>query len=143
MGAMTAIVAAPEYAQWHHRTRRGRLALWFGWLLLVAVTVASWKTMTRDTIWEFVLSAPAQAADIASRMLPPRWSYMDKLWWPIWETLNIATTGTLLAIVLGTPVALLAARNTTPSLLIARPIALLIIVSSRSINGLIWGLLLV
>jgi phosphonate transport system permease protein len=38
---------------------------------------------------------------------------------------------------------LLAARNTTPSLLIARPIALLIIVSSRSINGLIWGLLLV
>ena len=39
--------------------------------------------------------------------------------------------------------ALLAARNTTPSSLIVRPIALLIIVSSRSINGLIWGLLLV
>ena len=36
-------------------------------------------------------------------MFPPRWSYMNKLWWPIWETLNIATIGTLLAIVLGTP----------------------------------------
>jgi phosphonate transport system permease protein len=37
----------------------------------------------------------------------------------------------------------MAARNTTPSLYIARPIALLIIVSSRSINSLIWALLLV
>ena len=136
------VTLARGHPEWRHRTTGSRLALWFGWLLLVAVTVACWRLMTRDTIWEFLLSAPTQAADIASRMFPPRWSYMDKLWWPIWETINIATIGTLLAIVLGTPVALLAARNTTPSLLIARPIALLIIVSSRSINGLIWGLLL-
>jgi phosphonate transport system permease protein len=129
--------------QWRHRTTTGRLAAWFGWLALVAVTVAAWKVMTQDTIWEFLLSAPAQAVDIASRMFPPRWSYLDKLWWPIWETLNIATIGTVLAVILGTPLAFLAARNTTPSPLIVRPIALLIIVSSRSINGLIWGLLLV
>jgi phosphonate transport system permease protein len=129
--------------QWRHRTSGSRLTLWFGWLLLVAITVASWKVMTKDTIWAFVLSAPAQAADIAGRMFPPRWSYMEKLWWPIWETLNMATIGTLLAVVFGTPLAFLAARNTTPSRLIFRPIALLIIVSSRSINGLIWGLLLV
>ena len=134
---------AGGHPEWRYRTRAGRLALWFGWLLLVAVTVASWKVMTKDTIWEFLLSAPAQAADIASRMFPPRWSYMEKLWWPIWETLNIATIGTLLAIVLGAPLAFLAARNTTPSRMLVRPIALLIIVSSRSINGLIWGLLLV
>ena len=41
------------------------------------------------------------------------------------------------------PVAFLAARNTTPSTKFVRPIALLIIVSSRSINSLIWSLLLV
>jgi phosphonate transport system permease protein len=41
------------------------------------------------------------------------------------------------------PVAFLAARNTTPSTLVIRPLALLIIVSSRSINSLIWALLLV
>ncbi len=40
------------------------------------------------------------------------------------------------------PVAFLAARNTTPSPLL-RPLALLIIVSSRSIDSLIWALLLV
>jgi phosphonate transport system permease protein len=129
--------------QWQHRTTAGRLALWFCWLLLAAVAVASWHVMTKDTIWDFVLSAPTQAADITSRMFPPRWSYMEKLWWPIWETINIATIGTLIAVLFGAPLALVAARNTTPSLMVARPIALLIIVSSRSINGLIWGLLLV
>ena len=39
--------------------------------------------------------------------------------------------------------AFLAARNTSPSTRFIRPLALLIIVSSRSINSLIWSLLLV
>jgi phosphonate transport system permease protein len=75
--------------------------------------------------------------------VPPRWSYIDQLWWPLWETLNIATIGTLLAIGMALPVAFLAARNTTPSVAFVRPLALFIIVSSRSINSLIWALLLV
>jgi len=37
----------------------------------------------------------------------------------------------------------LAAANTTPSVVFVRPIALFIIVASRSINSLIWALLLV
>ena len=41
------------------------------------------------------------------------------------------------------PVAFLAARNTTPSALFIRPVALLVIVSTRSINSLIWALLLI
>ena len=77
------VAIAAGHRQWRHRTPAGRLALWFGWLLLAALTIASWKVMTEDTIWEFLLSAPTQAADIASRMFPPRWSYMEKLWWPI------------------------------------------------------------
>ncbi len=76
-------------------------------------------------------------------MLPPRWSYAERLWRPLWDTINIATLGTLLAIILASPVAFLAARNTTPSVVFVRPVALLVIVASRSINALIWGLLLV
>ena len=68
---------------------------------------------------------------------------MSELWKPIWDTINIATLGTLAALVLAVPVAFMAANNTTPSRTIIRPIALLIIVSSRSINSLIWALLLV
>ncbi|MCL4766980.1 MAG: phosphonate ABC transporter, permease protein PhnE [Hyphomicrobiaceae bacterium] len=139
------VVTSPagQPIHWRLQTRSQQLAAWLGWLALVALTVFCWRVMTAGTIWAFVEDAPRQAADIFGRMLPPRWSYADRLWLPLWDTINIATLGTALAIVLGTPLAFLAARNTTPSTLLVRPIALLIIVSSRSINSLIWGLLLV
>jgi phosphonate transport system permease protein len=101
-----------------------------------------WQRVSENTTWFFVWDAPRIAADIGSRMMPPRWSYINELWEPLWDTLNIATIGTMMAIVMAVPVAFLAARNTTPSKFV-RPIALLIIVSSRSINSLIWSLLLV
>ena len=129
--------------EWRRTTPRQDLVRWFAWLLLVALFVFCWHVMTKDTIWAFVWDAPRQAVDIGSRMVPPRWSYMNELWRPLWDTLAIATLGTLLAILIAVPVAFLAARNTTPSVLFVRPVALLIIVSSRSINSLIWALLLV
>jgi phosphonate transport system permease protein len=128
---------------WRRRTPRAQLAIWAGWLALVALFVWCWQLMTERTIWAFVWDAPRQAADIGTRMLPPRWSYMDELWRPLWDTLNMATLGTLLGVILAVPVAFLAARNTTPSALILRPAALFVIVASRSINSLIWALLLV
>jgi phosphonate transport system permease protein len=106
---------------------------WFGWLALAAITVFCWRIMTGDTIWAFVWDAPKQAEDIFERMLPPRWSYINQLWKAIWDTINIATLGTLIALVLATPLAFLAARNTTPGVMFVRPIALFIIVASRSI----------
>ena len=128
---------------WQRRSMGARLARWAGWLLGVLVTVQCWQIMNEDTIWEFVYDAPTQAGDLLGRMWPPRWSVLDKLWWPLWDTLNMATLGTALGVVLGVPVAFLAARTTTPSVTIVRPIALLVIVASRSINSLIWALLLV
>ena len=128
---------------WTYRTPKARLLLWGGWLALVALFVWCWQIMTRDTIWFFVSDAPRQAADIGSRMLPPRWSYMSELWLPLWDTINIATLGTIGGVIMAVPVAFMAARNTTPSARILRPIALFIIVASRSINSLIWALLLV
>jgi phosphonate transport system permease protein len=128
---------------WSHRTPRWRLILWGGWLALVALFVWCWQIMTKDTIWFFVQDAPRQAADIGGRMFPPRWSYLGELWGPLWDTINIATLGTLGGVIMAVPIAFLAARNTTPSVMILRPIALFIIVASRSINSLIWALLLV
>ena len=140
---MPVFALADERRGWRRLTRAASLLRFAGWLALVALTVFCWRVMTQDTIWAFVESAPQQAADIFGRMLPPRWSYAERLWRPLWDTINIATMGTLLAIILATPVAFLAARNTTPSVVVVRPIALFIIVASRSINALIWGLLLV
>lgn len=128
---------------WQLRTRNETLARWFVTLVAVAVFMWCWKQISDATTWFFFFDAPRIAADIGSRAMPPRWSYIEKLWEPIWDTINIATIGTIFALIMAVPVAFLAARNTTPSALFVRPIALLIIVSSRSINSLIWALLLV
>jgi len=127
---------------WTYRSPRQRLLLWGGWLALVALFVWCWQVMTRDTIWAFVNDAPTQAADIGGRMFPPRLSYLPELLLPLWDTLNIATLGTIGGVLMAVPVAFLAARNTTPSVHVLRPAALFIIVASRSINSLIWALLL-
>lgn len=133
-----------HYSQvWSHRTPKARLLRWFGWLALVALFVFCWQVMTQNTIWAFVTDAPRQAADIGSRMMPPRLSYIPELLVPMWDTLTIATLGTIGGVIMAVPVAFLAARNTSPSTKILRPIALFIIVASRSINSLIWALLLV
>ena len=128
---------------WHRRTTRTDMVVWFCWLLGVAAVSACFYFISDKTIWVFVLSAPQEAADLARRMVPPDWSYSSQLWRPLWDTFNIATLGTLLAIVGSVPVAFCAARNTTPSQVFVRPFALFIIASSRSINSLIWALLLV
>jgi len=128
---------------WQRRNRNQQLASWFGWLCAVLLFVQCWRMISEDTIWAFALDAPQQAMDLLNRSLPPRWSYFEHLWRPLWDTINMATLGTLLGIILAFPIAFLAARNTTPDRWLVRPAALFIIVSSRSINALIWALLLV
>ncbi|MBB3899325.1 phosphonate ABC transporter, permease protein PhnE [Roseococcus suduntuyensis] len=129
--------------EWKRRTTAQDLMVWTGWLAGVALAVACFQFISDRTIWAFVWDAPQQGADLVSRMFPPRWSYADQLWKPLWDTINIATLGTLIAILFGVPLAFLAAHNTTPSVLFVRPVVLFIIVASRSINALIWALILV
>ena len=138
-----AVTTLDDRLIWRRRTPRGQWAIWAGWFATAVLFVLCWQVMNKNTIWVFVEDAPRQAGDLLSRAWPPRWAYLDQLWDPLWDTINIATLGTLLGLVLATPVAFLAARNTTPSAAFIRQLALLIIVSSRSINSLIWALLLV
>ena len=128
---------------WQRRTPRAQWLIWAGWLLATALFVYCFQLISEKTIWTFVWDAPQQAGDLAVRMVPPDWFYIRALGRPIWDTLNMATIGTAIAVVLAIPVAYCAARNTTPSVSVIRPIALFIIVSSRSINALIWALMLV
>ncbi len=128
---------------WQRRDRNRQLAIWGRWFAGVLVFVFCWQIISSDTTWFFVWDSPRVAADISSRMWPPRWSYYEVIWDPLLDTINIATLGTVLALFMAVPVAFLAARNTTPNAWLIRPVALFIIVSSRSINSLIWALLLV
>ena len=127
---------------WRLRTSKEQWIRWVCWLIGIAIIMYAWQMISEKTVWFFVTDAPTQAADIGSRMVPPKWSYMNKLWKPVWDTINIATIGTIIAMAIAVPVAFATARNTTPNIVV-RTIGLFIIVSSRSVNSLIWALILV
>ncbi|MEY3668349.1 MAG: hypothetical protein RL572_1889 [Pseudomonadota bacterium] len=127
---------------WTHRTPRQELLLWGGWFLGLCLFLLCFKVVSDATIWEFLSDAHVQAASLIGRMVPPDWSITGALMLPLWDTLNIATVGTGLGVLIAFPLAFLAARNTTPHPAV-RALALGVIVSSRSINALIWAILLV
>jgi phosphonate transport system permease protein len=113
------------------------------WLWLVGTAIAAvWAVSSLDIEWSFLADAHEQAADIATRMWPPRWSYFPEIIQPLIQTVHIATLGTMAAVALALPVAFLAARNTTANSL-TWAIGRGILVGSRSINTVIWGLLFV
>jgi len=138
-----AIAADHGIKVWRRREPLTQFAVWAAWLMAAAVFVYCWGEISDRTIWAFVTDAPTQAADLGARMVPPDWGFIKTLARPLWDTLNMATLGTAMAIVIAVPVAYCAARNTTPSMSLVRPVALFVIVSSRSINSLIWALMLV
>ena len=95
-----------------------------------------------DIPWIYFLDAHIQAMDLATRMWPPDWDYVTELFEPLLETIHIATIGTALTVIIAFPVAFLAARNTTfnsATWMIGR----FILVASRSVNTVVWGLLFV
>jgi len=128
---------------WRRHKRGTQLTIWGTWLLATAIFVYCWQLVSERTIWAFVADAPAQSVDLALRMVPPDWGFIRKLGRPLWDTINIATLGTAIGIIVAVLVAFCAARNTTPSSTLVRPLALFVIVSSRSINSVIWALMLV
>ena len=114
---------------WRKHTTKKELLIWLYWLIGLSIVTYAWNLISEKTIWFFVQDAGTQAIDIGSRMVPPKFTYMDKLWEPVWDTINIATIGKIIALIIAVPVAFSAAKNTTPHPLI-RTIALFIILSS-------------
>lgn len=128
---------------WQKRSTQERIISAILWLITLSIVAWCWSIISAQTEWSFVKDAPKQGADLINRMFPPKWSYLDgKLLKAVWDTMTIATLGTVLGLLLATPVAFFAARNTTPHP-IFRYIALFIIVATRSIHSLVWALLLV
>jgi phosphonate transport system permease protein len=136
------VLATDEHQRWQKRSSLADTLVWMGWLIVIAIVVVCFQKIAAQTEWFFVLDAPTQAADIIERMFPPEWAYGNVLLRPIWDTLTIATLGTAIAIAFALPLAFLAARNTTPHAVV-RVVALFLIVASRSINSIIWALVLV
>jgi phosphonate transport system permease protein len=75
-------------------------------------------------------------------MYPPDVAYTTRIVEPLIETIQIAALGTIGALVLSIPVALLAAENTTPNAATFW-LGKLIVTVSRSVNTIIWALFFV
>lgn len=130
-------VADRAWSRYTSRQRWTRLAI-----LTIVLLAVSWSFSTINIIWPWVWDAPAQIGDLFARMIPPDFSSISAIIWALIETLNIATIATFIAVVVSLPIAYIAAQNTTPNratLWLGR----FILVSSRSVNTLIWALLFV
>jgi phosphonate transport system permease protein len=104
--------------------------------------LTAWMLARLGVQWEYVADAPTQIADLLGRMFPPDWGFTGALIGPLVQTVNIATLGTAVAVVLSIPVAFLAAANTTPNRL-SYVAGRLIMVVSRSVDTLIWALVFI
>jgi phosphonate transport system permease protein len=126
---------------WRRFSSGQRLARFTIYLAIVAAIVVSIRSV--EVIPEFLADAPEQMVDLFSRMWPMDWGhYPETVHDALIETIHIASLGTLLALLLAMPVGILAAHNLVPSTPI-NLLAKLILVSSRSVNSLVWALLFV
>ncbi|MFP4183915.1 MAG: phosphonate ABC transporter, permease protein PhnE [Halorhodospira sp.] len=76
------------------------------------------------------------------RAIPPNLADLDTVGWAMLETLYIALVGVTAGVLLSVPFAFLAARNTTPHLLV-RVVTRFLIAAMRTIPDLVWALIFV
>ena len=138
---MTKDENAVQYPEiWRRFSPRQTLIRYASYLVIVFIAV--WSISNLDIPWFYFLDAHIQANDLAVRMWPPDWSFASQLIKPLIETIHIATLGTIVTVAIAFPVAFLAARNTTFNA-ITWFVGRFILVASRSVNTVVWGLLFV
>ena len=126
---------------WRRFTPAQRLARFAVYLALVIAIVLSVQTV--EVIPEFLYDAPEQMQDLLARMWPIAfYHYPRGVHDALMDTLHIASLGTILAVIMALPIGLLAANNVTPNKIV-NYFAKLLLVSSRSVNSLVWALLFV
>lgn len=138
---MTVDEHAQRYPEVWRRLSPRQVLVRYTWYAGI-VFVAAWALRSLDIPWFYFLDAHVQAADLVERMVPPHWPFFAEVVDPLLETIHIATLGTVITLVIALPVAFLAARNTTPNHL-TWALGRFILVTSRSVNTVVWGLFFV
>jgi phosphonate transport system permease protein len=127
--------------EWRRFSRTERIARFIVYFCVVLAIVLSLQSV--EVIPEFIVDAPEQIVDMLRRMWPVAWGfYPAGVHEALLESLHIATMGTVLAVLMAIPVAFLSARNVTRNAWL-NYVGKLILVSSRSVNTLIWALFFV
>ncbi|CAN5716229.1 phosphonate ABC transporter, permease protein PhnE [soil metagenome] len=116
-------------------------------LLLVAVAVGlvlatAWSWVALGMSVTVVFDGAGDVVNLLGRMLPPRFVDVGRIVDLALETVFMALLGTALAVVLSVPLALFAARNTTPNRF-AYGAARGVIVLARAVPDLVFALIFV
>ena len=128
----------PVWSRYTRQERFARFVVFLGFGIAFAISIRK-----VEVIPEFLLDAPAQVADLLTRMWPVDFSYYwEGIHEALMETLHIATLGTLLTLIFALPIGIMAANNIT-RIGVLNWFAKLLLVSSRSVNTLVWALLFV
>jgi phosphonate transport system permease protein len=127
--------------QWQRFTLPQRMLRYGVWLIMVWAVVQSLRSV--QVIPEFLYDAPEQMGDMLTRMWPIDWAHYPKsIHSALVETLHMATLGTILSLAMAVPLGLLVAGNLTGNRWLNFA-ARVLLVSSRSVNSLVWALLFV
>jgi phosphonate transport system permease protein len=118
------------------RLKRGVLTV----TIVAAVLLSCWAS----GVFDFARYADSWPAikQLSSEMIPPDFGRWRNWLRPIIDTVAMSVAGTALAVALSLPIALLAAQNTTPHVLVYRAARLLLNLL-RSVPELIMGILFV
>ncbi len=125
------------WSRYDRKEQWTRYAVYF-----ITVLAVVWAVRDIDIFWPWVWDAPNQIQSLGARMWPPEFSAWSAILQAMMETVHIATLATMLTVFIALPVSYIAAQNTTPNkatLWLGR----FILVSSRSVNTIIWALLFV
>ncbi|MEU6657618.1 phosphonate ABC transporter, permease protein PhnE [Streptomyces sp. NPDC046821] len=107
--------------------------------LLVCVAAGVWAFVSLHLNVATLVDSAGNAANFASRMLPLDFPPVGELLSLTWQTLAIVLCATLLSVVLSIPLALLAARNTTPGTA-ARGVSRTVIVLCRAVPEVVFAI---
>jgi phosphonate transport system permease protein len=98
------------------RPPQGRFGWWGVTLASVAIIVFLWWAAVGSQINATnLLNGIPYMWDFLTRMLPPNPGFLERLWKPALESLQVAVWGTLLGVLLALPVCFFAARNLSPN----------------------------
>lgn len=116
-----------------------RFAVYLG---TVALLVTSLNTV--EVIPEFLYDSPGQIGDLLRRMWPIDFGAYQKqgIHKALVETLNISTLGAILSILMAVPLGVMAAPNIVPVPAL-NWFSRFVLVSSRTVNTLVWAILFV
>lgn len=111
-------------------------------ILFVLILIMSRSIYIENTDWQRV-GGITKMLDRVFEFIPPDGSVFSNILIPGVETLIISFLGTLLAVIISIPVALLSAHNVSPLFPAGYLAGRIIIIASRSVHEIVWGLIFV